>query len=101
MRAMRSSLTFCTGALGVRADNDLRAMVAEFALGSGFCIYVRRSGSRVALAGIESFFEAAHLEGDADLIGIMIEVVDEERRRELCKVTIAACRFAPIMGRSF
>ena len=32
---------------------------------------------------MESFFEAAHLEGDADLTGIMIEVMNEQRRREL------------------
>jgi mannonate dehydratase len=32
---------------------------------------------------MESFFEAAHLEGDADLIGIVIEVMHEQRRREL------------------
>lgn len=30
---------------------------------------------------MESFFEAAHLEGDADLIGIVAEIVKEARRR--------------------
>jgi mannonate dehydratase len=30
---------------------------------------------------MESFFEAAHLDGDADLIGIVAEIVREERRR--------------------
>jgi mannonate dehydratase len=30
---------------------------------------------------MESFFEAAHLDGDADLIGIVAEMVKEERRR--------------------
>jgi mannonate dehydratase len=30
---------------------------------------------------MESFFEAAHLDGDADLIGIVVEIVKEENRR--------------------
>jgi mannonate dehydratase len=78
-----NSLTFCTGALGVRADNDLRAMVAEFAARIGFLHLRSTVREQSSIAGMESFFEAAHLEGDADLIGIMIEVVGEERRREL------------------
>jgi mannonate dehydratase len=78
-----NALTFCTGALGIRADNDLRAMVREFASRIGFLHL--RSTEREQNTGMEmeSFFEAAHLEGDADLIGIMIEVIAEKRRREL------------------
>lgn len=78
-----NSLTFCTGALGVRADNDLRAMVAEFAPRIGF-LHLRSTEREPGMvAGMESFFEAAHLEGDADLIGIAIEIMREKRRREL------------------
>jgi mannonate dehydratase len=79
-----SSLTFCTGALGVRADNDLRAMAAEFAPRIGFLHLRSTDREQNAAVGIESFFEAAHLEGDADLVGIMIEVVHEKRRRSSC-----------------
>ena len=79
-----SSLTFCTGALGVRADNDLRAMAAEFAPRIGFLHLRSTDREQNAALGIESFFEAAHLEGDADLLGIMIEVVQEKRRRSSC-----------------
>jgi mannonate dehydratase len=78
-----NSLTFCTGALGVRADNNLQAMVAEFAPRIGFLHLRSTEREPNAIAGIESFLEAAHLEGDADLIGVMIEVVRERRRREL------------------
>lgn len=78
-----NSLTLCTGALGVRADNDLQAMVAEFAPRIGFLHLRSTEREPVGIAGIESFFEAAHLEGDADLIGIAIEVMRESRRREL------------------
>jgi mannonate dehydratase len=79
-----SSLTFCTGALGVRADNDLRAMAAEFAPRIGFLHLRSTDREQNAAVGIESFFEASHLEGDADLVGIMIEVVHEKRRRCSC-----------------
>jgi mannonate dehydratase len=78
-----NSLTFCTGALGVRADNNLQAMVAEFAPRIGFLHLRSTERDQNAVAGIESFLEAAHLEGDADLIGVMIEVVREKQRREL------------------
>lgn len=78
-----NSLTFCTGALGVRADNDLQAMVREFAPRIGFLHLRSTEREKSSITGMESFFEAAHLEGDADLIGVMIEVVREEQRREL------------------
>ncbi|GGA53793.1 mannonate dehydratase [Edaphobacter acidisoli] len=78
-----NSLTFCTGALGVRADNDLRAMVAEFAPRIGFLHLRSTERDPEIIAGIESFFEVAHLEGQADLIGIAIEIMREVRRREL------------------
>jgi mannonate dehydratase len=78
-----NSLTFCTGALGVRADNDLLSMVRAFAPRIGFFHLRSTQREPATLPGIpESFFEAAHLEGDADLIAIMIEIVKEERRRQ-------------------
>jgi mannonate dehydratase len=72
-----NGITFCTGALGVRADNDLSAMVRRFAHRIWFAHL--RSTQREA-DGV-SFFEAAHLEGDADLIDMVIALVQEERRR--------------------
>jgi mannonate dehydratase len=80
-----NGIAFCTGALGVRADNDLMAMVRRFAPRIAF-FHLRstqREGmpKKTSSGEIESFFEAAHLEGDADLIGILIEMVREERRR--------------------
>ena len=80
-----NGITFCAGALGVRAGNDLVAMVRRFAPRIAF--FHLRSTQREEMpenAGsqpMESFFEAAHLDGDADLIGIVAEIVKEERRR--------------------
>lgn len=80
-----NGFTFCTGALGVRADNDLAAMVRRFAPRIGFAHLrsTQRFGeaNSASAAPIESFFEACHLEGDVDLIDIVIALVQEERRR--------------------
>lgn len=78
-----NALTFCTGALGVRADNDLVAMVRSFAPRIEFLHL--RSTQRMPSSfpmKLESFFEAPHLEGDADLTALVIEIVKEKLRRE-------------------
>jgi len=80
-----NGITFCTGGFGVRADNNLAAMVRRFAHRIGFA-HLRSTQRELddrPTRGrpIESFFEGAHLEGDADLVGIVIELVKEQRRR--------------------
>lgn len=72
-----NGITFCTGALGVRAENDLGRMVRRFASRIWFA-HLRSTQRQADGAG---FFEAAHLEGDADLVDMMIALVHEERRR--------------------
>lgn len=72
-----NGITFCAGSLGVRADNDLAAMVRRFA----HRIWFAHLRSTQREADEESFFEAAHLEGDADLVEIVMELIKEERRR--------------------
>lgn len=72
-----NGFTFCTGALGVRADNDLGKMVRQFADRIWFAHL--RSTQREADG--ESFVEATHLEGDADLVDMMTVLVQEERKR--------------------
>lgn len=73
-----NGLTFCTGALGVRPDNNMLGMVRRFAPRIWFAHL--RSTQREQDPW--SFFEAAHLEGDTDLIGIMAELLWEEIRRK-------------------
>ena len=72
-----NGITFCTGALGVRADNNLVEMVQRFA----DRIWFAHLRSTQREADPDSFFEAAHLEGDADLVAIVIELVKQERQR--------------------
>lgn len=70
-----NAMTFCTGSLGVRADNDLPAMLARFAERIAFLHL--RSTEREA-DGI-SFHEAAHLGGDAALVRLVAQIRAIER----------------------
>ncbi len=72
-----NGITFCTGALGVRADNPLVDMAKQFA----HRIWFAHLRSTQRLSDPESFFETAHLEGDADVIGVMQVLFHEEQRR--------------------
>ncbi len=72
-----NGITFCTGSLSSRGDNKLREMARDFA--KRICFAHLRSVRREPDG--ESFVEAAHLEGDADPVGVICELVTEERRR--------------------
>jgi mannonate dehydratase len=71
-----NGLTFCVGSLGSRADNDLPAMVREFAPRLHF-LHLRQ----VRREADGSFHEAEHLSGSSDMVGIIRTVLEEEKRR--------------------
>jgi mannonate dehydratase len=73
-----NGLTFCTGCYGVRPDNDLVAMAKEFAARIHF-LHLRATKRE---DDPESFFEADHLAGDVDMVGVITEVLKEEKKRE-------------------
>ncbi|HET7313696.1 mannonate dehydratase [Salinisphaera sp.] len=75
-----SGLTFCTGSYGAAADNDLAAMAAEFAPRIHFAHLRSVARDRVEP---RSFAEAGHLAGDADIVGVMAELLAEEDRRSV------------------
>jgi mannonate dehydratase len=71
-----NGMCFCTGSLGVRADNDLAAIAERF-------------GPRIHFAHLRatrrepdgSFHEADHLDGDVDMVAVIRALLAEERRR--------------------
>jgi mannonate dehydratase len=69
-------LTLCTGSFGSNRGNDLVAMAEEFAPRIHFA-HLRNT--RHEPDG--SFYEADHLDGDTDLIGVAAALVREEERR--------------------
>jgi mannonate dehydratase len=72
-----NGMCFCTGSLGVRADNDLVAIAEKFASRIGFAHLraTKREGDG------RTFYEAAHLEGDVDMVAVLKVLLKEDRRR--------------------
>jgi mannonate dehydratase len=73
-----NGMCFCTGSLGVRADNDLPAIARRFASRIGFA-HLRATKRE---SDPRTFHEAAHLEGDVDMVAVLRELLAEDRRRE-------------------
>jgi len=89
-----NGITFCTGSLGVRPDNDLPGIV-------------QRHGSRIHFAHLRSvkreadtlnFHEAPHLEGDADMYEVVKALVKEEKRRRLAHNCVTEIPMRPDHG---
>lgn len=77
-----NGLTFCTGSLGVRADNDLVGIVERFGNRIHF-IHLRTTKREAQDSPSQPriFHEAAHLEGDVDMYGVLKALMQEQKRR--------------------
>lgn len=73
-----NGITFCTGSLGVRADNDLPEMARQFANRVHF-IHLRSTKRE---KNPDNFHEANHLDGDVDMYAVVLAFVMEEKRRK-------------------
>ena len=93
VKSPNNGLTFCTGSFGVRQDNDLVGMV-------------KRLGSRIHFIHLRStkrdkngnFYEANHLEGDADMFGVMKALIEEQIIRQKNKRKDIRMPFRPDHG---
>ncbi len=74
-----NGVTFCTGSLGARPDNDLPAMATELGPRIHFVHLrnVRRDSEEVPC----SFFEDEHLSGSTDMVAVIAALLAEETRR--------------------
>jgi len=74
-----NGITLCSGSLGARPDNDVPGMMTR--LGPRVHFLHLRNVKRESDAMAGSFHEAAHLEGDTDMVALIAAVLREEARR--------------------
>lgn len=86
-------LTLCTGSFGSNPKNDLVAMAREFAPRIHF-VHLRNTTHEAD----GSFYEADHLGGDTDLIGVAAAMMAEEDRRRSVGRADAEIPFRPDHG---
>jgi mannonate dehydratase len=74
-----NGITFCTGSLGVREDNDLPGMIKRF----GDRIHFLHLRTTKREENPLDFHEAAHLAGDVDMYEVVKAIVEESYKRKI------------------
>ena len=74
---LANGLTLCSGSLGANPDNDVAQIATEFAARIHFA-HLRN----VTKDDDGSFQEAAHLDGDVDMVAVVKTLMHEEKRRQ-------------------
>ncbi len=76
VKSPSNGITLCTGSYGAGRQNDLVAMAREFAPNVHFA-HLRN----VRHEPDGSFHESEHLDGNVDMVGVVFELLSEEKRR--------------------
>lgn len=74
-----NGITFCTGSLSARPDNDLVSMAKELASRIHF-VHLRNT----QFLPDNSFYESGHLVGSVDMFGVVKTLLEEQSRRRDC-----------------
>ncbi|MEO6150692.1 MAG: mannonate dehydratase [Mucilaginibacter sp.] len=88
-----NGITFCSGSLGARGDNDLPGIVRR--LGQHIHFLHLRNVQREADG---SFYEADHLTGSTDMYAVMKNVIIEQKKRQEAGRTDIAIPMRPDHG---
>ena len=89
-----NGITFCTGSLGVREDNDLPGMIEKFGDRIHF-VHLRTTRRE---EGTRNFHEAPHLNGDVDMYEVVKALLQEEKRRRAAGYSDNALPMRPDHG---
>ncbi|MFC5413047.1 mannonate dehydratase [Larkinella bovis] len=89
-----NGITFCTGSLGIRPDNDLPGIVRRFGNRIHF-IHLRTTKRE---QNPRNFHEADHLAGDVDMYAVIKEIVREQNRRAKTGVGVTSIPMRPDHG---
>ena len=73
-----NGITFCTGSLGVRPDNDLVKIIKKYGDRVHF-VHLRTTKREI---GTRNFHEAPHLNGDVDMYEVVKALLEEEQKRK-------------------
>jgi len=79
--SIHNGLTMCVGSYASRPDNDVKALVEEFAENVSF-IHLRNVEKDTKGAFTNSFTESDHLTGDIDMFHVMKTMLQEQLRRK-------------------
>ncbi len=71
-----NGITFCTGSLGVREDNNLIQIIRDY---GDHIHFVHLRSTRRDVDG--NFYEACHLEGDVPMYGVVKELLQLQKKR--------------------